>query len=140
VFLLSKLILVRLIIPFFTRKKEMELLQTCQAISTKGKPCKKKVKKDECFCNTHLLTKNSQGNHPADKNSNIRNIIKKNSTREVEIKEIRGIPYYIDKIGNVYKHEEIQQDNPSIIGQYDLQTGSITFVDVTHHSVVHLQP
>lgn len=92
--------------------------QLCQAMTTNGKPCKKKSKKPACFCNTHLLMPVKETPTVTKRN---------NQTREVEIREIRGIPYYIDVNHNVYKHEEIQQDNPSIVGRFNPVTGSIEF-------------
>lgn len=105
----------------------------CQAITTNGKPCKKKSKKNACFCNTHI-TATGGSNEPnipttVEKRNGNSTCKKSNNTREVEIREIRGIPYYIDKNGHVYKHEEIQQDNPSIIGHFNSQTCVIEFID-----------
>ena len=100
-------------------KENREIAQLCQAMTTNGKPCKKKSKKPACFCNTHLSM-------PAKETPTVISS-KRNQTREVEIREIRGIPYYIDVNHNVYKHEEIQQDNPSIVGFIN-SAGSIEFL------------
>ena len=101
----------------------------CQAMTTNGKPCKKKSKKNACFCNTHLSC-GVKTPSELEKKQTPPVSKKSNETREVEIREIRGIPYYIDKKGQVYKHEEIQQDNPSIIGRFHFDTGVIEFVVV----------
>lgn len=99
----------------------------CKAITANGNPCKKKSKKNECYCNTHLSSTTKKQKIEKN-NSEKRGESKKiNNTREVEIREIRGIPYYIDGKGNVYKHEEIQQENPSIIGKFIFETGLIEF-------------
>ena len=42
-----------------------------------------------------------------------KNIIK----HEVEIMEIRGIPYFVDSFKNVYHHETINEVNPQIVGR-----------------------
>lgn len=126
----------------------MEPSEMCQAITTSGNPCKKKSKKNACFCSTHLssatgvlsgtgITENQpveeQGGtvlqNGMDEVKTRKCVKKSNNTREVEIREIRGIPYYIDGNGHVYKHEEIQQDNPSIIGHFNKVSGSIDFVE-----------
>ena len=129
----------------------MELSEICQAITTSGNPCKKKSKKNACFCSTHLssatgilsgtgITENQpveeQGGQGVivlqnglDEVKTRKSVKKSKNTREVEIREIRGIPYYIDGNGHVYKHEEIQQDNPSIIGHFNTGSGFIDFVE-----------
>lgn len=106
----------------------------CQAITANGNPCKKKAKQGAQFCNTHLSTKNENATNAVlskkqgvDLEKKRTEPPKKSGIREVEIKEIRGIPYYIDHYGNIYKHEEIHQENPSVIGHYDLQTGCVIF-------------
>jgi NADPH-dependent glutamate synthase beta subunit-like oxidoreductase len=42
-----------------------------------------------------------------------KNIIK----HEIEIMEIRGIPYFVDTFKNVYHHETINDLNPQIVGR-----------------------
>jgi hypothetical protein len=44
-----------------------------------------------------------------------KNIIK----HEVEIVEIRGIPYFVDSFKNVYHHETINVLNPKIVGRLE---------------------
>lgn len=130
----------------------MEIPQICQAFTVNKKPCKKKSKKGFCFCNTHLPASSSSSTSTLstkflkDDAENLnekdpvvpcekirKEPLKKSNSgggggiREVEIKEIRGIPYYIDKNGYIYKHEEIQEENPSVIGRFQLN-GSIEFI------------
>lgn len=109
---------------------EMDTL-LCQAITTSGKPCKKRRTKQGCFCNTHLVSATTACSSLNVLEGGVQPPVsskKTNKTKEVEIKEIRGIPYYIDTQNNVYKHEEIFKDNPSIIGQYNSETESILFL------------
>lgn len=111
-------------------------LTLCQAITTNGKPCKKKRTKQSCFCNTHLSVGRSVPSSSSSSSSDLSSPAtipppgKKTTakTTEVEIREIRGIPYYIDANHRVYKHEEIHQDQPSVIGHYNVATGCIDFV------------
>jgi len=37
---------------------------------------------------------------------------------EVEVIEIDGIPYYVDKRGNVFRHETIGRTNPEIVARW----------------------
>jgi len=46
---------------------------------------------------------------------------------EVQIIEVKGIPYYIDNKDNVYKHDTIYMLNPVIIGKINRQDMQIAF-------------
>lgn len=52
--------------------------------------------------------------------------------KEIEIVEVRGIPYFIDKQNRVYKHETIFTPNPIIIGEWNPQLRSIQFTVKTN--------
>ena len=109
--------------------------ERCVAIIMNGKQCQRKKTKNSCYCGTHgkqlsttttssLQVKLGEGASNDETTSQTVCMDKV----EVEIREIRGIPYYVDKKNNVYKHEEIHQPNPVIIGKLQVETGEIVFV------------
>ena len=63
-----------------------------------------------------------------------------NTKKEIEIVEVRGIPYFIDKQNRVYKHETIFTSTPIIIGEWNPQLRSIQFTvktnEKTHSSTL----
>jgi len=73
----------------------------CIAINSNRKRCARKRKAGCSFCDTHIVRGESEL-----------------KTLEIEIVEVSGIPYFVDKYGNVYKHEAITEKNPPIIGKY----------------------
>ena len=80
----------------------------CIAINSNRKRCARKRKAGCSFCDTHI------GRGEAEM-----------KTLEIEIIEVCGIPYFVDKFGNVYKHEYITEKDPPVIGKY--AAGAITF-------------
>lgn len=108
--------------------------ERCVAVIMNGKQCQRKKTKNSCYCGTHgkqlsTTTASSSGVSCAGATTDetMPQTVCMDKV-EVEIREIRGIPYYVDKKNNVYKHEEIHQPNPVIIGKLQVETGEIVFV------------
>lgn len=126
---------------FASSKKPIPIVkeeERCVAIIMNGKQCQRKKTKNSCYCGTHgkqlsTTTASSsqvisvEGGGGATTDETIPQTVCMEKV-EVEIREIRGIPYYVDKRNNVYKHEEIHQPNPTIIGKLQVETGEIVFV------------
>lgn len=94
----------------------------CVAKRADGDQCTRRKKKDCEFCGTHskgtphgLICAETEKKH-------------KNEKIEVIAEDIKGIVYYIDKRGNVYKTEDILSgiENPRIIATYLMQNGKYT--------------
>lgn len=80
----------------------------CIAINSNRKRCARKRKAGCSFCDTHIQRGEAEM-----------------KTLEIEIVEVAGIPYFVDKFGNVYKHECITEKNPPVIGKY--MAGNVVF-------------
>ena len=87
--------------------------ERCIAVNKSGIQCLRKRNKNKDYCGTHEKALVPTSNNPV--------------KVEIEIKEIRGIPYYIDKQNRVYKHENIHELEPTIIGTYFPEIKSISF-------------
>lgn len=79
----------------------------CSAFNKSGIQCLRQKNKNKEYCGTHEKTLVPTPDNP--------NPVKK----EIEIFEVRGIPYYVDKQNKVYKHENIHSDCPTVIGMYN---------------------
>ena len=103
-------------------KNSIPCTYRCVAKRADGDQCTRRKKKDCEFCGTHSkgtphgLICNESATHNA------------NEKIEVVAEDIKGIVYYIDKHGNVYKTEDILlgKENPQIIASYVVQYGKYT--------------
>jgi hypothetical protein len=90
-------------VPYFTR---------CCAKRANGEQCSRKKKEGQEYCGTHMK------GIP----HGIVKVGTEQSVSKVEVwaEDIKGIIYYIDKSGNVYKAEEIisNKSNPKVIAKY----------------------
>lgn len=97
-------------------KNSIPEVNRCVAKRASGEQCTRR-RKDDCeFCGTH-----SKGTPHGLVNDTDSNILP-NQQMEVFAQEIRGIVYYLDKFGNVYKTEDVMSstENPRIIAKYVL--------------------
>lgn len=104
--------------------------ERCVAVIMNGKQCQRKKTKNSCYCGTHgkqLTVQPAPLGGGATTDETVPQTVCMEKV-EVEIREIRGIPYYVDAKNNVYKHEEIHQSNPTVIGKLQVETGEIVFV------------
>lgn len=97
-------------------KNTVSIHLRCCAKRANGEQCSRRKKEGEDFCGTH-----SKGTPYGKFDCNVLevpNITKK----DIWIKDIKGINYFIDSEGNVYNHEEVltYTNNPNIIAQYTL--------------------
>ena len=101
-------------------KNSIPELNRCTAKRASGEQCTRR-RKDECeFCGTHSkgtphgLVQSS--NHPDGSVNNT------NATQKMEVfaEEVKGIVYYLDKHGNVYKTEDILEgtENPTVVAKW----------------------
>jgi hypothetical protein len=90
--------------------------ERCNAKRANGEQCTRKRKLDLCFCGTHEKGRPHGEIDDQQKTNNVKNI-------EVWVQDIKGIHYYIDDFGNIYKTEDIisNKTNPSIIAKYAKQ-------------------
>lgn len=94
----------------------------CVAKRADGDQCTRRKKKDCDFCGTHSKG-TPHGLICAETTQTA-----KNEKIEVVAEDIKGIVYYVDKKGNVYKTEDILlgKENPQIIASYVIQNGKYT--------------
>ena len=92
-------------------KNNIPICERCEAKRASGERCSRRNKGASIYCGTH-----SKGTPHGKIND------KQTSLKKVEImnKDINGILYFIDNIGNVYNHEDIQHNkpNPRVLTQY----------------------
>tara|TARA_Y100000389_G_scaffold204729_1_gene259260 strand:+ start:4668 stop:5177 length:510 start_codon:yes stop_codon:yes gene_type:complete len=102
-------------------KSVVPLYLRCCAKRANGEQCTRK-KKEECeYCGTH--DKNRP--HGEVSNNDNNNEETKYKKLEVQLQEINGIMYYIDKFNNVYKSRDILDNiiNPNIHAKYSIVDG-----------------
>jgi hypothetical protein len=110
---------------FLKRKRVKSVVpqyERCTAKRANGDQCTRRRKDTECFCGTH-----SKGTpHGVIDTSGQE---EKNELTKVEVwvQEIKGINYYIDITGNVYKVEDViaNKNNPAIIAQYKVNQDGV---------------
>ena len=95
-------------------KNAIPILNRCNARRANGEQCTRQRKEGCDFCGTHI--KNVPHGFISETNPQPENTHK----LEVIAEEIKGIVFYIDKYGNVYKTEDIlgERENPQIIAKY----------------------
>jgi hypothetical protein len=95
-------------------KNVVPIFDRCCAKRASGEQCTRRKRVEEEYCGTHM--KGVPNGIIDQKEEN------KETTQKVEVwaQDIQGIIYYIDKMGNVYKAEDIvnNQMNPKIIAKY----------------------
>ena len=104
-------------------KNSIPELNRCTAKRASGEQCTRR-RKDECeFCGTH-----SKGTPHGLMQSSMDNTSSTNANQKMEVfaEEIKGIVYYLDKHGNVYKTEDIlaNTENPRIVAKW-VKSGEI---------------
>jgi len=102
----------------FTKKKRakkiVNLSERCCAKRASGEQCTRRKKDDSEYCGTHLKgTPHGICDVEEEPKSHGQKL-------EVWAQDIKGIIYYIDKLGNVYQAEDIivNKVNPKIIAKY----------------------
>jgi hypothetical protein len=111
---------------FLKRKRVKSIVpqyERCGAKRANGDQCTRRKKEGECFCGTH-----SKGTPHGEVDIASNSIVSKTEQLEVWVQEIKGIHYYIDKSGNVYKVEDVisNKKDPLIIAQYECLNGEYT--------------
>lgn len=89
----------------------------CLANRTNGEQCTRKRQQGKNYCGTHSKTNETTAEQPAP-----------NLHVEVYLENFDGIFYYIDKVGNVYKTEDIQKENICPFAKYTCHEGKFKFV------------
>lgn len=114
---------------FVKRKRVRNSIPECNRCIAKranGEQCTRRKKNDNEFCGTH-----SKGTpHGLVQACDIMNDT--NERIEVFAQEIKGIVYYIDKRGNVYKTDDVldEKENPLIIAKWKYENGSYTIPEL----------
>jgi len=121
---------------FQKRKKQKNTIPQCDRCCSKRadqEQCTRKKRPGFEYCGTHLKTHTNAEKPNLDPNPNIDLNPNPNpnpnptstssaTTYKVEVfaQDIQGIVYFIDKIGNVYKTEDIMSNksNPDIVAKY----------------------
>lgn len=112
---------------FLKRKRIKSVVpqyERCTAKRANGDQCTRRKKDGDCFCGTH-----SKGTPHGEIDTSGQEEKNEFTKVEVWVQEIKGINYYIDSVGNVYKVEDVisNKNNPAIIAQYKvLQDGTYT--------------
>jgi len=101
-------------------KNSIPELNRCIAKRANGEQCTRR-RRDDCeFCGTHskgtphgLMQNNPDSLNPSAATAAVQ-------TMEVFAEDVKGIVYYLDKYGNVYKTEDILEgrENPQIIAKW----------------------
>lgn len=89
-----------------------QIINQCLAMNISGKQCLRNRNKSSEYCGTHEKTL-----LPVDITTSVKT--------EIEICEVRGIPYYVNKLNRVYQHETIFTSNPMVIGEYQREANTI---------------
>jgi hypothetical protein len=95
-------------------KNSIPVMNRCNAKRASGEQCTRRRKENCEFCGTHVKGVPHGLIKDSDKASN--------SMQKIEVfaEEICGIVYYIDKMNNVYKTEDILEgkQNPLVVAKY----------------------
>jgi len=104
-------------------KNTVPVTNRCNAKRASGEQCTRRRKNDSEYCGTHV--KGTPHGLVTDMLSDSNDLAVK---YEVYAKEIGGIVYYIDDIGNVYDTEEVLKntENPRIVAKYVKQNNLYT--------------
>ena len=88
--------------------------ERCIAKRANGEQCSRRKRGDSSYCGTHI-----KGVPHGVVSMEETEVV---SQKEVWCEDIAGIIQYIDKDGNIYKHEDVMNNvvNPSIIGKYEI--------------------
>jgi hypothetical protein len=95
-------------------KNKVCLSERCIAKRANGEQCSRRKRGDSSYCGTHI-----KGVPHGVVSMEETEVV---SQKEVWCEDIAGIIQYIDKDGNIYKHEDVMNNvvNPSIIGKYEI--------------------
>ena len=103
----------------FTKRKRVKnmvsFFDRCCAKRANEEQCTRRKKEGSEFCGTHC--KGTPHGVVDNENQQEKNVQK----TEVWTQEIKGIIYYLDKMGNVYKAEDVVMNkvNPAVIAKYE---------------------
>jgi hypothetical protein len=110
---------------FQKRKKQKNTIPQCDRCCSKRadqEQCTRKKRPGFEYCGTHLKTHINAEKLDPDPNTIPTSTSISPTTYKVEVfaEDIQGIVYFIDKIGNVYKTEDIMSNksNPDIVAKY----------------------
>jgi hypothetical protein len=108
-------------------KNTVPQFDRCTAKRASGEQCTRRKKDSSEYCGTHIKgTPHGEVLIDSVTNVNIPNKL------EIQLQEIQGINYYIDKLNNVYKMEDIikNKSNPLIISKYKItNNGEYKLID-----------
>ena len=102
---------------FSKRKRTKNIVPLCDRCCAKranNEQCTRKRRDGSLYCGTHIKgTPHGSIENTSDEGSPLKQV-------ELVAQEIKGIIYYLDSVGNVYKTEHVLQNkvNPSIIAKY----------------------
>ena len=103
----------------FTKRKRVKNVvprcDRCCAKRANDDQCTRKRREGSLYCGTHIkgLPHGTVENVSSSENATVNQV-------ELTAQEIKGIIYYLDSNGNVYKAEDVLQNkvNPSVIAKY----------------------
>ena len=114
---------------FQKRKKQKNIVPLCNRCCSKradNEQCTRKKRPGSDYCGTHMksVEKSEEISYTHDKIP-----VQK---KEVFAQDIQGIIHYIDKLGNVYKTEDIMSNkmNPTIIANYLKENDKFTIINL----------
>jgi|UniRef100_A0A6C0IK51 hypothetical protein len=107
-------------------KNTVPVTNRCNAKRANGEQCTRRRKNESEYCGTHV--KGTPHGLISDVLADSNDLIVK---YEVYAKEISGIVYYIDDIGNVYNTEDVlmNAENPRVVAKYVKQNNLYTIPD-----------
>lgn len=108
-------------------KNTVPQFDRCTAKRASGEQCTRRKKDSSEYCGTHV-----KGTPHGEVLIDSANIVNTPNKLEIQLQEIQGINYYIDKLNNVYKMEDIikNKSNPLIISKYKIMhNGEYKLVD-----------
>ena len=100
-------------------KNAVPMENRCNAKRANGEQCTRKRREDCEFCGTHY--KGTPHGIATNENATAESLSNEEVTLEVFAEEIGGIVYYIDKLKNVYKTDDVLQAklNPVVIAKWE---------------------
>jgi|UniRef100_A0A6C0ISR2 hypothetical protein len=107
-------------------KNTVPVTNRCNAKRANGEQCTRRRKNESEYCGTHV--KGTPHGLISDVLTDSNDLIVK---YEVYAKEISGIVYYIDDVGNVYNTEDVlmNAENPRVVAKYVKQNNLYTIPD-----------
>ena len=112
---------------FTKRKRNKNIVPVptrCCAQRANGEQCTRRKKEGEDFCGTHVKG-TPYGVINSEKVESV------SVKKEISVREINGISYFIDDTKNIYEHSEIlnNKPNPTVIGEYKINKDKYEIVE-----------